>query len=129
MDVRRRLEALLGHPSSADCQSTLAAFLWDRHVFETRSTETVVMVARTAAAGRGRPRRMALAAIAMTLSIGVLTISLRDPASVLRWSDAVLAAPLSALSEGFTESLTASIPAARLTPEVAVVETNDRQPR
>jgi serine/threonine protein kinase len=93
MEVRRRLETLLGRPSSADCQSSLAAFLWDRHVFESRSTETVVMVARPAATVRARPLRMALAAVAMTLSLGFLAISIRDPASILRWTDVVLQAP------------------------------------
>lgn len=87
MELRRRLEVLLGRPSSTDCQSTLAAFLWDRHVFEPRPTETVVMVARTTAADRGYSLRFALAAIAMTLSIGMLTTSIRDPASVIRWTD------------------------------------------
>ena len=105
MEVRRRLETLLGRPSSADCQSTLAAFFWDRHVFESKSTETIVMVARTAATDRGRPLRMALAAIAMTLSIGMLGMSIRDPANALRWSDTVFEAPLSALASGFAKRL------------------------
>ncbi len=89
MEVRRRLEALLSRPSSADCQNTLAAFLWDRHVFEARSRETVVMVACPAATDRARPLRLGLAAIAMTVSLGIFAMSVRDPESVLRVTDAV----------------------------------------
>lgn len=87
VEVRRRLEVLLGRPSSADCQSTLAAFLWDRHVFESRSTETVVRVARPPAPGRTRPLRLGLAALAMSLSLALFAMSMRDPASAVRFTD------------------------------------------
>jgi len=96
MEARRRLETLLGRPSSADCQSTLAAFLWDRHVFESRSTETVVMVARPASTRGTRPLRLGLAAIAMSLSLLMVAMSIRDPTSVVRFTDAVWQAPASA---------------------------------
>ncbi len=89
MEVRRRLESLLDRPSSVDCQSTLAAFFWDRHVFESRPAETVVMVARTSATDRRQPLRFGLAAIAMTFSFGIFAMSIHDPASVVRWTDVV----------------------------------------
>jgi len=87
LEVRSRLEALLRRPSSGDCQSALAAFFWDRHVFESRETETVVMVARPAVQERARPLRMALAAIALMLSLGALAASVHDPLGAARWID------------------------------------------
>lgn len=79
-ELRSRLEALLRRPSSGDCQSTLASFFWERHVFESRETETVVMVARPAVAERARASRLALAALAMLLSLAWLAASIDDPA-------------------------------------------------
>ena len=84
VEVRSRLEALLRRPSSGDCQSALAAFFWDRHVFESRETETVVMVARPALPERARPLRLALAAVALTLSLGLLAASIHDPQGARR---------------------------------------------
>ena len=87
LEVRSRLEGLLRRPSSGDCQSALAAFFWDRHVFESRETETVVMVARPALVDRARPLRLAVAALALMLSLGVLAASLRDPLGAARLLD------------------------------------------
>lgn len=95
-ELRERLEALLRRPSSADCQSALASFLWSRHVFESRETETVVMVARASAPESARPFRLALAAIALTLSLGLLATSLRDPTRIARLTDQLWQLPAAA---------------------------------
>ena len=89
MEGRRRLEALLGRPSGADCQATLAAFLWDRHVFASRSTETVVMVARPAVGRSRKAARLGLAAAAMALAMGVVGVSVRDPNRIVRWTESL----------------------------------------
>jgi hypothetical protein len=47
--VRRRLEKKLGSVSPSDVSAELAAWFWDRQVFETREDETVVRVASSAA--------------------------------------------------------------------------------
>ena len=90
MDLRQRLETLLGRPSSADCQAGLAAFLWDRHVFEARSTETVVMVVRSTAPKSSRRIRLAVAAAAMVTSLALLAISLREPEKMIAWTDGTI---------------------------------------
>jgi serine/threonine-protein kinase len=88
-EARRRLESLLGRPTTADCQATLAGFLWERHVFETRSTETVVMVA----AVRERPRRRGVRLVGAIAAVAVamlgLGFALRNPGDVLRWTDGI----------------------------------------
>lgn len=86
MELRRRLESLLGRPSPADCQAALAAFLWDRHVFESRPTETVVMLARPAVAGRARGVRFTAAAAAMIGALGLLAASVREPETAVAWT-------------------------------------------
>jgi serine/threonine protein kinase len=48
-NVRRRLEKKLGNVSPSDVSAELAAWFWDRQIFETREDETVVRVATSAA--------------------------------------------------------------------------------
>lgn len=99
MDLRQRLESLLGRPSSADCQGSLAAFLWDRHVFEPRATETVVMVVRPPAKARSRRLRLAVAAAAMVSSLALLTLSIREPGKVIEWTEGALGRATMAVHE------------------------------
>lgn len=87
VDVRRRLEAILDRPSSADCQQALAAFFWERRVFETRSTETVVMVACAPSNERRRGLRMSIAAAAMMTSMLALGWAIARPMEMLAWTD------------------------------------------
>ncbi|MAG29658.1 MAG: serine/threonine protein kinase [Deltaproteobacteria bacterium] len=88
-EIRRELERILGRPSSVDCQSTLAAFLWERGVFQARATETVVMVA-CASATALRPRlRLSVAAAALLTSMVLLGWALLYPAGILGWTDAI----------------------------------------
>lgn len=88
-EARRRLEVVLGRPTTADCQSTLASFLWDRHVFEPRATETVVMVACASDPPRRRSFRLAGALAALAASTLCLGTALQDPGAVLRWTDGI----------------------------------------
>lgn len=90
VDVRRCLESLLDRPSSADCQHALAAFLWERRVFEARETETVVMVACAASTNRRRTLRLAMAAAALAVALFALQWSLRNPLEVARWTNGVV---------------------------------------
>ncbi len=86
-EVRRRLESILDRPPREACRDTLAAYFWEHHVFESRPTETVVMVART---GPSRPKRTirTLAAVgALGLSMALLGFSWRHPDEILRWTD------------------------------------------
>ena len=85
-ELRRKLESLLDRPPRAECQSLLASYLWERHVFEPRSTETVVMVAREASRPRFRPIRFAVAAGALAISLFCLGVSLRHPDEVIHWT-------------------------------------------
>lgn len=89
VEIRRRLEAILDRPSSGDCQHALAAFLWERRVFEARETETVVMVACSPASARRRVVRGAFAATALVVSVMLVGWSFWRPADVLHWTDAV----------------------------------------
>jgi len=86
-ELRRRLETLLDRPPRAECQSTLASHLWERHVFEPRETETVVMVARATSTRPFRPLRLAAAVGALAISILSLGLSYRYPGEVTRWTE------------------------------------------
>ena len=86
-EARRQLEAILGRPTAADCQSTLTSFLWDRHVFEPRATETVVMVSHLPSATPRSKVRLAGAIAALAASMLTLGLALRYPGEVARWTD------------------------------------------
>lgn len=102
VEVRRRLEALLDRPSSADCQQALAAFLWERRVFEARSTETVVMVACSPGARRRRAVRMSFAAAALVTSMMAVGWALGHPRDVVQMTDRLTAAVHSRAEESRT---------------------------
>lgn len=102
-EVRRKLERLLDRPPRAECQSALASYPWERHVFEPRETETVVMIARESSA---RPLRLAAAIGALAVSILSLGLSLRYPNEVTQWT--------ARLTDGFEITPLAS----RITPEI-----------
>jgi serine/threonine-protein kinase len=89
VEIRRRLEVILDRPSSRDCQHALAAFLWERRVFEARETETVVMVACSPASTRRRVVRAAVAATAVAVSMMLVGWAVWRPADVLRWTDSL----------------------------------------
>ena len=88
-EVRRRLETILDCPSMADCQSTLTSFLWERHVFEPRATETVVMVARAPVTSKRSTARLVGATAALIASMFSLGLAIRYPAEVAEWTDGV----------------------------------------
>jgi serine/threonine protein kinase len=85
-EIRRKLEALLDRPPRAECQSTLASYLWERHVFEPRETETVVMVAREATLRPFRPLRLAAAIGILAVSLLSLGLSFRYPNEITEWT-------------------------------------------
>lgn len=86
-EARRRLEAILDRPTTADCQSTLTSYLWDRHVFEPRATETVVMVACAPSVTKRSTVRLAGAMAALVASMLFLGFALRFPEDVASWTD------------------------------------------
>jgi serine/threonine protein kinase len=86
-EARRRLEIILGRPTTAECQSMLASFLWEQHVFEPRSTETVVMVASAPGPAPKRRLRLAGATAALLASLLSLGFSLRHSNEVASWTD------------------------------------------
>jgi serine/threonine-protein kinase len=92
-EVRQRLEALLDRPSAADLRRSLSSWLWERHVFEVRANETVVMVA--AGAGSRAPRRqgirLTMAAAAAIGAVALLGYSVEHPTQITQWSDRVVA--------------------------------------
>lgn len=61
--VRRRLERTLGQVSPSDVSTELAAWFWERQIFEAREDETVVRVAAPSPLGM-RPSRWLLAVAA-----------------------------------------------------------------
>jgi serine/threonine-protein kinase len=90
-EVRRRLESILDRPSPEDLRATLSGWLWERQVFETRSTETVVMIAATTPRSTRR-QLMRAAVVAVLVSAGaLLAVALDDPLTLTRWSDAIVA--------------------------------------
>ncbi len=89
-EARRRLESILDRPSPADLRAMLSGWLWERQVFETRSNETVVMIAATTPSSTRRRLKLATALAALVSSGALLAISLDDPLTVTRWSDALL---------------------------------------
>jgi len=88
-EARRRLETILDRPTTADCQTLLTSFLWDSHVFEPRSTETVVMVACAPSVTKRSTVRLAGAAAALVASLLSLGFALRYPGEVAGWTDEV----------------------------------------
>lgn len=88
-EVRRRLEVLLDRPSGMDCRARLAAFFWERHVFEPRPTETVVMVARASSGTMPRAVRVGFASAALVASLFCFALSMRYPDQVVQWTDSV----------------------------------------
>jgi serine/threonine-protein kinase len=88
-EARRQLETILDRPTTADCQALLTSFLWDSHVFEPRSTETVVMVACAPRTTKRSMTRLAAAMVALVASMFLLGFALRYPAQVAGWTDEV----------------------------------------
>ncbi len=70
-ELRRRLERRLGPVSPQDARDELAAWLWERGVFELRDGETVVSPAASAPPRRGRLRWAAAAAAAVVFAASV----------------------------------------------------------
>lgn len=87
-DLRARLERLLDRPTSAECSQAVARFLWERRVFETRDSETVVIVTAPAPAPRRRVRA-GFACAALAASAAFFVWSLSAPADVLSWTESV----------------------------------------
>ena len=88
-EVRMRLEALLDRPTHEACRLRIAAFLWDRSVFERRGAETVVRVAGTGTIERGRPLRVMLAAAAVSLSLLLGAVAWLQPDRVVAVTDSI----------------------------------------
>lgn len=88
-EARRRLEAILDRPTTAECQSVLTSYLWDRHVFEPRSTETVVMVACAPSVTKRSTFRLAGAMAALITSLLLLGFALSYPGDIASWTDEV----------------------------------------
>jgi len=84
--IRCRLEALLDRPSTVDLRRTLSSWLWERHVFETRDNETVVLIAAASTGGRGSRGRLALAMAAVVAAGMLLGYSLQHPSRIADWS-------------------------------------------
>jgi len=97
-EVRRQLEAILDRPPREECQSLLAAFLWERQIFEARETETVVMVACPNRTTSRRALRLTWAAAALAFSMLSLSFSLQYPEQVTGWTLALTSefAPIAA---------------------------------
>jgi serine/threonine-protein kinase len=89
-ELRRRLEVLLDRPSNMDCRARLAAFFWERHVFEPRPTETVVMVARASHGAMPRAVRVGFASAALVASLFCLALSMRHPDQVVDWTEGLV---------------------------------------
>jgi cytochrome c-type biogenesis protein CcmH/NrfG len=112
--IRRRLEAELGRPSTVDLRRELAGWLWEHQVFECRDNETVV---RTGEAGQKSSPRWkrtsriaAMAAIVATAVIAsfVATIDLKPSAS---WSGLQQHSGFEALRQFARTNLPASLEA------------------
>ncbi len=73
----------------ADCQGRLTSFLWERHVFEPRATETIVMVARAPNTAKRRTAHLAGATAALVASLFSLGLALHYPAEVAGWTEAL----------------------------------------
>ncbi len=84
--LRQRLEKLLDRPTSAECRHAIARELWERQVFETARTETVVLVAAEAPSRRQRVRA-SFAAAALASAAAFLAWSFASPGDVLLWTD------------------------------------------
>lgn len=91
-EIRRGLEALLERPSTVELRRVLASWLWERHVFETRENETVVMIAPGIGDAAGASHRLALVTAALLGAIGLLAYSVEHPGRVADWSESVVAA-------------------------------------
>ena len=89
-DLRSRLEQLLDRPTPAECGHAIARFLWERRVFETRDSETVVLVAAPEPSSRRRVRA-GFACAAFVASAAFLAWSVATPADVLSWTDSATA--------------------------------------
>ena len=59
--MREALERLLGHPSPAECRAEIAAWLWERKVFQPDENETEFVQRAPAARHWGGPLRWAAA--------------------------------------------------------------------
>jgi len=86
-DARRVLESLLGRSRAADCREQIAAWLWERQVFEQRSNETVVLVAHRGTTAAPRRARWAGAAVALIASLAILGLSLAEPERIVDWTE------------------------------------------
>ena len=89
-DLRARLERLLDRPTPAECRHVVARFLWERRVFETKDSETVVLVSAPAPSPR-RAVRAGFACAALAASAAFLVWSLATPAEVVTWTDTLQA--------------------------------------
>ena len=74
-----------------ELQRALSSWLWERHVFEPRANETVVMLAASSHGTRRRRLRLAAATAAVLGSAGLLAYAVQHPIEVADWSDALTA--------------------------------------
>jgi hypothetical protein len=88
--IRQRLEEMLDRPTPAECMHSIARFAWERRIFESRSTETVVVVAAAPTVPRRRVRS-GFAVAVLVASIGFLAWSFASPTDLLRLTDGLLA--------------------------------------
>ncbi|MCG8591016.1 MAG: serine/threonine protein kinase [Proteobacteria bacterium] len=100
--VRRRLEAFLGHPSSADARATIAEWMWENGVFVHRGGETVVLSAHTPERGGRRWLRWWAPALALAAVLGsLLVIEIRPEMELPPWAEKLAElAPLDAAAPG-----------------------------
>jgi serine/threonine-protein kinase len=92
-ELRRELEAVLGRVAASDGAERLAAFLWERHVFEPNENETVVRVAVGHTPDWRARVRVGVAAAALVVAALGLALSLNDPVAAAQWMDRVRSAP------------------------------------
>ena len=90
-EVRRRLERLLDRPTNEECRLAIARFMWEHRIFESRETETVVMVAASPPPRRS-VARTGFAVAALVTSAVALAWAWVAPRDVLAWTDALSAA-------------------------------------
>jgi serine/threonine protein kinase len=84
-EIRKRIEAQLGRPSSADIRTELAAWLWENQVFDQRDNETVVRIMPTPQRDTTGFVRWTKAAVLAACALALAALLARDlPSSLER---------------------------------------------